>query len=277
MRAHLVQFDIAWEDRFRNFEKVERLINSARTDPGDFVLLPEMFDTGFSVNTTVTADKSGETLSFLRRLATDLSVYVQGGRTVHPSFREKASNVSTTISPGGEVLAEYSKTHLFTLGKEGDAIQPGTDLYVWKWGGTGTAATDAKRDEPLVVFPAICYDLRFPELFRAGLAMGAEIFALGACWPEARHSHWRALLTARAIENQAFAFGVNRVGTDPTLHYLGGSVVVSPKGEVLGELGDNEGVLSVEIDAGELRRWRRVFPAWKDGNVQTPSFTRSAS
>lgn len=271
MRAHLVQFDIAWEDRFRNFDKVRRLIASANTQAGDFILLPEMFDTGFSVNISATADSKGETLGFVQRLATELGVYVQAGRTVHSAGHDRASNVATIVSPAGTVLAEYSKTHLFTLGREGDAIRPGTDLYVWKW------ETPGARDGALVMFPAICYDLRFPELFRAGLGMGAEALALGACWPEGRHAHWKALLTARAIENQAFALGVNRTGSDPTLRYLGGSVAVSPKGEILGELNDEEAVLSVEIDPGEVRRWRRVFPAWKDGKLPTPTLTRSAS
>jgi predicted amidohydrolase len=123
--------------------------------------------------------------------------------------------------------------------------------------------------------PATCYDLRFPELFRDGLRAGAEVIALGACWPSVRHAHWRALLIARAIENQCFVLGVNRVGDDPAqigagvgqvagLRYLGGSLVVSPMGDVLGELGADEGVLSVEIHAQSVRDWRSKFRAWKD-------------
>jgi predicted amidohydrolase len=117
------------------------------------------------------------------------------------------------------------------------------------------------------VCPAICYDLRFPELFRLGLLKGAEVYALGANWPDARQAHWRALLIARAIENQAFVLGVNRTGRDPHLNYAGGSIAVGPQGEVLGELAAEEAVLSVEIAPREVHAWREKFPAWKDGKL----------
>jgi omega-amidase len=118
-----------------------------------------------------------------------------------------------------------------------------------------------------VVCPAVCYDLRFPELFRIGLSKGAEAFAIGANWPEARQAHWRTLLIARAIENQAFVLGVNRTGSDPALRYAGGTIAVGPRGEVLGELEAEEGVLSTGVDVSEMRKWREVFPAWRDGRL----------
>jgi len=87
---------------------------------------------------------------------------------------------------------------------------------------------------------------------------------VGACWPKARQHHWRSLLVARAIENQAIVLGVNRTGRDPTLEYAGGSIAVGASGEVLGELGDDQTVLSVEVDVEAMRAWRAKFPAWKD-------------
>jgi predicted amidohydrolase len=93
------------------------------------------------------------------------------------------------------------------------------------------------------------------------------LFAIGACWPDSRHAHWRALLIARAIENQAFVLGVNRTGKDPALSYAGGSIAVGPRGEVIAELGAEERVLSVEIQPSALREWRSKFPAWKDGRL----------
>lgn len=257
MRAHLVQFDISWENKPANYAAVERLLAKADPSPGDLVLLPEMFDTGFSFNTAATADKDGSTLQFLCRLAEDLGVYIQGARTVHDCHCAMANNRALIIAPTGQPLAEYSKIHPFTFGKETEHFAGGTDVITYRWGG----------ELGLTVCPAICYDLRFPELFRIGLAKGAELYALGASWPEVRQAHWRALLIARAIENQAFVLGVNRTGRDPNLVYAGGSIALGPKGEVLGELGSEEAVLSVEIDPGVLKEWRAKFPAWRDGKL----------
>jgi omega-amidase len=255
--------DIAWHDKEANFAKVERLLDSCRVNESDLVLLPEMFDTGFSMQTDQTADADGRTLAFLQRLAQDLGVYVQGGRTIHPCHCTLASNVMTTVDPEGRGLVNYAKMRLFPLGTEPTKIAAGERVTTWTWRPTNP-------DDSLRVSPLICYDLRFPELFREGLAMGAECFALGACWLEGRHAHWRPLLVARAIENQAFVLAVNRVGRDPHSGYLGGSIALGPMGEVLGELADQEGVLSVEIRPEALREWRERFPAWKLAGGHTP-------
>ena len=279
MRAHLVQMDIAWEDREANRRKVETLLDSADVGESDLVVLPELFDSGFSLNTSVTADRDGSTLAFLLGLSEDLGCVIQGSRTVLSCDCAKATNRASIVGPGG-LLREYSKIHPFSYGREGEAFVGGGEVVTYRWEGTearrhegteeeaerrGDAETEWKSAEGgLVVCPAVCYDLRFPELFRAGLAAGAEVFALGANWPDGRQAHWRALLVARAIENQAFVLGVNRTGPDPHLNYVGGSIAVDPKGGVLGELGDEEAVLTVEIDPGTLRAWRDEFPAWKD-------------
>jgi predicted amidohydrolase len=255
MKAHLVQFDITWEDRAANHDKVERLLGKADVQQGDLVVLPEMFDSGFSLNTERTADKEGATLKFLVRLAEDFGVTIHGARTVHDCHCTHAENRAPVISPAGDVIAEYAKIHPFSYGREGEKFTGGRDVmtYTWKAGETS-----------LTVCPAICYDLRFPELFRLGLLKGAEAIAIGANWPEARQAHWRALLVARAIENQSFVFGVNRTGRDPNLAYIGGSIALGPKGELLGELGAEEKVLTVEVDPREVRAWREKFPAWRD-------------
>ena len=281
MKAHLVQLAIRWEQKKANFERVLGLLGGARVEPGDFVLLPEMFDTGFSMNTPATRDR-GETLAFLREVSTRFGVVIQGGRTIQRDGA-KAANVMTVVAPGGpapgpdlragssglpgeapRVLCEYQKIHPFSLGREHEHFAGGNEVKTFEL---------QAGDSRLTVCPAICYDLRFPELFRRGLSMGAEMFALGACWPKSRQHHWRALLIARAIENQAFVLGVNRTGADPigtngapgqALEYAGGSISVSPTGEVLGELGGEEAVLSVELDPHVVGRWREKFPAWKD-------------
>jgi predicted amidohydrolase len=255
--------DLCWEDPPAGFRRARSLIEAARPDRGDLVLLPEMFDTGFSMNTPRTRDQ-GATLRWLLDTAETFAVTVQGGRTIFEPGSNRARNVMSVVSAAppapARLVAQYAKIHPFSLGGEHQNFEGGREIVTYDW-------------SPLRVCPAICYDLRFPELFRAGLDRGAELFALGACWPKARQHHWRALLLARAIENQAFVLGVNRVGADPPgtngalgqpLQYAGGSLAVSPTGEVLGELNDREGVLSVEIDPGAVTRWREKFPAWKD-------------
>ncbi len=261
MRAHLVQMDIAWHDKQRNYATAAALLDAADVAAGDLVVLPEMFDTGFSWDTALTADKDGGTLAFLSGLADDLGCCVIGGRTVLRCDCAKARNVVSALGPGDTLLAEYAKIHLFPLGEEPKHIEAGRDLVTFRW---PSRADDTAGDEGLLVCPVICYDLRFPELFREGLRMGAEMFIVPACWLEGRHAHWRALLVARAIENQAYVLGVNRTGEDPNARYLGGSVAIGPRGDVIGELQEPQGVLSVPIDANQVRGWRRKFPAWKD-------------
>lgn len=285
MRAHLVQLNIAWEDRAANFRRVRELLDHGDVQPGDFVLLPETFDTGFSMNTAKTADHEGATLAFLRETAVAHRVTIQAGRTVREHGADtgditKASNEMTVIAPDGRTLCRYVKIHPFSLGREQDFFAGGQTVMTYELNAKSaerpsTSGTNAKPPDPngiartLRVCPATCYDLRFPELFRRGLTMGAELFAIGACWLDTRQAHWRTLAIARAIENQAYVLAVNRTGPDPNANYIGGTIAVGPRGDVLGELGADEGVLSAEIDRDEVRRWREKFPAWKDAKLLT--------
>jgi omega-amidase len=301
MRAHLVQMDIVWEDRSANFAKVERLLDAARPGEGDLVVLPEMFDSGFSLNVERTADRDNATLRFLIRIAEDLGIYIIGGRTLQPCHACLAHNRATVISPVGDLLTEYSKIHPFTFGKESDFFEGGQEVSLFTWaqsaqeeavrlppgaalvtaaGRTASAAGGRNGEHSAIesgegpaergdgralrVCPTICYDLRFPELYRLGLLRGAQMFTVMANWPESRQQHWRSLLIARAIENQAFVLGVNRTGSDPDLRYIGGSIALDPRGQIIGELGAEETTLSVDINPAELHAWRAKFPAWRD-------------
>lgn len=265
MRAHLVQQDIVWEDREANFARVGRLLDGVDVRAGDLVVLPEMFDSGFSLNTEATAD-DGTTAEWLAGLADDLGAVVMGGRTVGGCANGgcgKATNHCMVFAPGGDggqprLLCDYAKIHPFTYGRESEKFVGGRHVEAFRW---------QAGDDALTVCPTICYDLRFPELYRLGLAKGAEAFTCIANFPAARQSHWRTLAIARAIENQAFMLAVNRCGNDPHLAYAGGTIAVDAKGQVIGELGDEEGVLTVELDLAAFHDWRREFPAWKDGRL----------
>lgn len=257
MQVHLVQMDIAWEDRSANFDKVRSMLGSTKVEPGDLVVLPEMFDSGFSLHVETTHDGEGESARFLAQIASDLGANVQGGITV---VREdgRGLNRALVFDPSGKQIAQYDKMHPFTFGREGERFARGEQVVGYDWQAREPGAPGLR------VCPVICYDLRFPELFRAGLGQGAEAYAIGANWPVDRQDHWRALLVARAIENQAYVLATNRTGSDPHMRYAGGSAVVEPQGRVIAEGGDEEAVISAPIEMAYLRRWREKFPAWKD-------------
>jgi len=270
MRVHLVQLDTVWEDKPANYRRVESLLDDADVAAGDLVVLPEMFDTGFSLNVEATADRDGATDRFLSGLAKRFGATVQGGSTAR---RDDGwgLNRAPVFDPHGVEIAKYDKLHPFSFGREPERFVGGDRIQTYLW---------RSEDPSLRVCPAVCYDLRFAELFRLGLTLGAEAFAIGANWPAPRAAHWRTLLIARAIENQAFVFGVNRCGDDPHLRYAGGSMVVSPTGEILAEAAGRETTLSVEIEPEAARAWRAKFPAVSDPNcsgASTPTGESEAS
>lgn len=269
MLAHLVQFDIVWEDKPRNFAQTEDLVASANVKPGELIVLPEMFDTGFSSNVASTHDQDALTLTYLRELAQRTGAIVHGSRT-GLNADGRGLNLATIVGPDGSVLCEYAKAHLFPLSgatsAEADTFAPGQRIETYTWTQTPSGSVGRGThtgDESITVCPTICYDLRFPELFLHGLRAGAGLFVVASNWPSARETHRKALSIARAIENQAYVLSVNRCGHDPHLPYAGGTLAIDPRGEIIGELKDQPGVLSVEIDPREIRRWRDIFPAWR--------------
>lgn len=256
MHVHIVQFDIIWEDKPANYARVLELVDSASITPGDLIVLPELFDVGFTLDTEIAIDNNGSTLAFLQQLANDTQCTIHGARaTKHPT-ESKAINCATITKPNqASPACEYAKIHPFSFGRESDSYIAGDEIRLYNW---------TSNDQSLSICPVVCYDLRFPELFRFGAKRGAQVFVFGANWPIARIAHWRALSIARAIENQAFVIAANRTGDDPHLSYSGNSMVVNPMGEVIAELGNEEAVLSVEIDPNQVTDWRSTFPALND-------------
>jgi omega-amidase len=250
MNLFAVQFDIAWEDRAANFRKVHELVRANPPAPGSLVVLPEMFACGFSMNLAVTRqNEAREDERFLRDLACETNATMLGG--VVSAEDDHGRNEAVAFSSEGMLLARYAKIHPFSLGGEDTAHLAGTDVVTFPWAG-------------FTVAPFVCYDLRFPEIFRAAARRGAELFVVIALWPVKRQQHWLTLLQARAIENQAYVIGVNRVGTDPQFSYAGRSVVVDPHGVIIADAGEQERVLGASIDVEAVRSWRRDFPALRD-------------
>jgi omega-amidase len=255
MQALAVQLDIAWEDKPANFAKVRQLLESAKPQPGSLIVLPEMFSTGFSMN--VAAVREGEDRpaeKFLSELSQLHKAYVVGG-VVNLGPDGKGLNQALTFGPEGQPVARYDKIHPFTLADEAVHYTAGRQIALFTWQGAGTKAR---------VAPFVCYDLRFPEVFRSAVRRGAQVMAVIANWPARRADHWVTLLKARAIENQAYVVGVNRCGTDPKHTYPGRSLIVDPHGNVLADAGEREGVIQAPIDPTLVDSWRRDFPALKD-------------
>lgn len=251
MKVYCCQTDIVWEDKKRNFAAARQLIESAKPAPNSLVLLPEMFATGFSMNVPAIAEGTkSETADFLARTAQEFSIYLLGGIvTAAPDNRGR--NQSAIFNPEGREIARYSKMQPFSLGGEAKNYAAGNDVVLFDWEGIKVALF-------------VCYDLRFPEVFRRAVRQGAEMFAVIANWPVMRIGHWVTLLQARAIENLAFVAGTNRCGTDPKLNYNGRSLIVNEHGAILADAGDGQKVISADVDPKAIRQWRADFPALSD-------------
>ena len=253
MKISAVQLDIAWEDKAANFARVRALLAAAPPEPGSLIVLPEMFASGFSMNLAVTRQNDArDDETFLAALAREHRSFVIGG-VVSPAENGRGRNESVTFSPTGELLARYAKIHPFSLGGESQGHEAGRDIVTFNCAG-------------FIAAPFVCYDLRFPEIFRAAAKCGANLFIVIALWPAKRQQHWLTLLLARAIENQACVIGVNRVGSEPQFTYAGRSVVVDPHGVIVADAGEQERVLNASIDVETVNAWRRDFPALRDAH-----------
>ena len=246
-----IQMDLAWEERAANLVFAGQAIAAAQPAAGSLIVLPEMFDVGYTMNVAVATDEpAGETRAFLAETARRYRSHVVAGCIANdPAGR--AANHAFAFAPDGTQAAAYRKVHPFTPAGEGRAYARGDGPHLFEWNG-------------LTVAPLVCYDLRFPELFRAALDMGAELFVVIASWPAVRVEAWSILARARAIENLAYLVALNRVGRDPNCAYPGRSVILGPKGEVLAEAGDQPATLVADIDPDTVRNWRRDYPALRD-------------
>ena len=216
MKTFAIQTDIAWEDKPTNFARVRDGSpgRSARRVAGD---------PAGAVRRRI---QHGRRQDCRRRQRPDArlpgragggsQLYRVGGRR-DACARRRGRNEAVAFGPDGSETARYCKLHPFSYAGETDHYAPGAEVVTFDW-------------EGITVAPLICYDLRFPEAFRAAVRKGAELYAVIANWPEPREQHWAALLDARAIENQAYVLGVNRVGSDPNTAYAGRSRIIDPRG-----------------------------------------------
>ena len=252
LKVGILQFDQVWEDKQANFERIKALL--AGCQQLDLLLLPEMFHTGFSMQIALADDWQNSTgLQFLKTIAQayDTAIYTSLMVQDHAAFY----NRGVFIEPNGTVYT-YDKRKSFGLGGEDEYFKNGSSEQIvtyknWRFN------------------LQICYDLRFPELIRNRInqdgTVAYDVLLNVANWPQKRISHWDALLKARAIENQCYVIGCNRIGTDGNaLVYNGHSQVLNMFGEHLSTPHEQVGIYVVELDHEALQMGRKALPFLKD-------------
>jgi len=254
LRVALVQTDLHWQDKTANLALLEEKIWSLK-NTCDLIVLPEMFATGFSMESALLAEPMNlQVHKWMKQLAAQTGSVITG--TVIISEGGNYYNRLLWVLPDG-TTQHYDKRHLFRMANEDASFASGTELPIFSLKGWK-------------ICPQICYDLRFPIWARNHWNSGNAAYDLlfyVASWPAARISAWDTLLPARAIENLSYAIGVNRVGIDGNqIAYTGHSAAYDFKGERLVDLGEKDQIQVVTLSRSSLEEYRSKFPAWKDAD-----------
>ncbi len=239
-----------WDNPAATLEKIRPLVRHAAASGARMICFPEQFATGWDPGSTNHAeDLNGTIISALREMAQENRIAILG------SLRQKSAgrpqNTALVIGDNGEILAAYAKIHLFSPGGEDQQFSPGSELGIFRLG-------------QLTCGLAICYDLRFPELFRIYTRHGVQAMFVPAAWPASRRKHWGLFVTARACENQMYVTGINTTGTTPVDSYSGGSITVDPNGTIIAQANEAEQLLFCDLDPAFVTSVRTAFPVGKD-------------
>lgn len=256
LKVCLVQADLKWEDIEANLQLLETMLEKLDGET-KLVVLPETFSTGFTMQADKLAEgEQGKAIAWMKRLAKEKNCYLTGSLI----FREEDGSIFNRllwVSPNG-VEDYYDKRHLFRPGGEKENFSQGQERKVFKLG--------AFR-----ILPQICYDLRFPVFSR--YRGDYDVMLYVANWPAIRQPVWDILTRARAMENQSYLLGANRVGTDGTgIPSNGGSCVINPIGGEILRMDEKIGIGTAVLDLGKLRDFREKFPAWKDADPFEPGW-----
>lgn len=251
MLVAALQTEIVWEDPQANFDRLRPKLAAAAAAGARLLVLPEMYACGFSMNTAAIAEQpEGPSVAFLREQAAELGVWVCGSVPERAQAdAPRPANALVLAGPEGE-LHRYRKRHPFTFANEHEHYEAGSN--------TLTLTIEGVR-----VSAFICYDLRFATDFWA-LAEQTDLYLIVANWPQKRREHWQTLLRARAIENQAWVVGLNRVGEGGGIVYSGDSMIIDPWGEVVCAASRDETTLQANIDPARVSEARRKFPVLAD-------------
>ncbi|GEM00937.1 Predicted amidohydrolase [Halolactibacillus halophilus] len=247
-RIACLQIDIQFGNVKANLQAVANHFKQLDSEV-DTVVLPEFWPMGYSLD-SLDEIASYDVLTPIKTLAKQYNVDVIAGSV--PTGREgKFYNSLPVITREGEVTFWYDKVHLFRLMDEEKFLVEGKDNGVFTLQGVKSAAV-------------ICYDIRFPEWIKTQMLEDVDVLYVVAEWPEQRLDHWRALLVARAIENQVYVVACNRVGCDPNNTFAGHSMVIDPWGQIISEADNQTGILTAAIDLAEVKRIRREIPIYED-------------
>ncbi|HEU4471398.1 MAG TPA: amidohydrolase [Flavisolibacter sp.] len=255
LRITLIQTALVWEDKKANLQKLEQKINDLR-ESTHVIVLPEMFSTGFSMKPESLAEKmDGPTVTWMKTMAASKRVIITGSLIVEDNGQY--FNRMIWMLPNGQ-YGTYDKRHLFAFA--------GEDLHY-----TGGSRRLIASVNGWKVNLMVCYDLRFPvwarQQFGERQAFEYDVLLYVANWPQRRSTAWKSLLQARAIENQSYVIGVNRIGEDGNgIYHSGDSMVIDPLGEVLYHKADEEDVFTISLKKEDLEGVRERFPFWKDAD-----------
>jgi predicted amidohydrolase len=252
LKIALGEYDIGWQDPSTSLDRASSVVAEAVAGGAQLVVLPEMCTTGFTMDVSLAEPIGGSSVARLAKIARDNSVWLIAGVATRDSVDVPAHNSALVFRPTGELEAVYRKQRLFAYADEQRSY-------------TGGDAPLVVEIEGVRVSPFICYDLRFPELFRE-VAARADVMIVIASWPEARRPHWDAMLRVRAIENLCYFIGVNRVGQGGSLTYNGGSAAYDPWGETIvsPDRQAHFGIAIASVSAGEVERTRSTYPFLAD-------------
>lgn len=247
-----LQMDIVFGEPGQNYKKATKLIDQANAQKPDIMVLPELWTTGYDLgNLQDTADEEAqEAKGFFKDAAVKYNSHFIGGSVANKT-EAGIENTLLVFDKHGEQAGIYSKLHLFKLMDEHLYLAAGKEKGLFTLDGHNFAGL-------------ICYDIRFPEWIRAHALQDVEAMFVVAEWPIQRLEHWRALLIARAIENQCFVIACNRAGSDPNNKFAGHSMVIGPWGDVIAEGGEGEEILFAEIDLDEVKEARSRIPIFAD-------------
>lgn len=250
LRIGVFQYNIYWENISRNQQKIEQLLTELDSKP-DLLILPEMYSTGFTMSpTSFDTEQLIEQITWQNNISNHFSVACMGSAII-PVANGKFANRMMFSAPKSKTQL-YDKRHLFFEEKQSQLYIAGEEKKVFDY-------------KEVQICPQICYDLRFPVWARNTSAYHLLVYS--ANWPAVRQDVWNTLLKARAIENQCYVVGVNRVGVDGNnIEYIGGSRVISPKGEIVLDLGDKEQYAEFEMPLQDLLHFRSKFPVLKDAD-----------
>ena len=255
MKIQIFQFQVIDSDTEANLNKVENMFSETDLSSTDVVVLPEMWTSGYDLENIkdYAADHLEQVKSFIAKLAADNNVTVVAGSVPNTYGDSGVYNTAFTMDNNGELIYEYSKMHLVPMLNEPEFLE------------SGDKSAEGFEINGETVGLAICYDLRFPELFRDLSLSGAKIIFVVAEWPIERTEHWVTLLKARAIENQCYIVASNTVGTQSNgTEFAGRSMIINPFGEILAEAEkDTEEVVTAEIDLDYIDQVRTDIPIFK--------------